>query len=308
LVTPLSDKARHEALAKAERLDAACALMEALTEEECQIFYARLETRLANFMETTSTTATGTLDMKVGLIEPIEPIVEPREERPEAIKPITRAPELPFIAAKRLAEAAWERDYLSHLMVLEDGCVTRAAKRAGVDRRNFRTLLQRSGLRPRGVKSKKKEPDQKYTDQILKILDEHPHGLRTWEIAEKTQQTLNNAFGTLKSLARQDRVARHGKRYNTLWALPGVLPAARVETIPAAAVAVLSKATSAMDARRLRDEISELMRAVGKPPSASALNRAISRLVSSGVLACHGANEHGAMYVLTPKGDAAELN
>lgn len=298
----LSDKARHIAFAKAERLEAACSLMETLTDEECQILYVKSETRLARFVETPSATVTVTLD------ENIETIVEARVERPEAIKPITMAPELPFTEAKRLAEAAWERDYLSRLMVLENGSVTKAAKRAGVDRRNFRTLLQRNGLRPRGVQSKKKEPDARYTDQILKILDEHPRGLRTWEIAEKTQQTLNNAFGTLKSLARQHRVARHGERYNTLWTLPDGLPVPRIETIPTAAVAVLSKATGAMDARRLRDEISDLLCAVGKPPSASSLNRAISRLVSSGVLACHGANEHGAMYVLAPKGDASNLN
>jgi hypothetical protein len=30
--------------------------------------------------------------------------------------------------------------------------------------------------------------------------------------------------------------------------------------------------------------------------------------VSNGTIAVHGANERGAMYVLAPKGDAAELN
>lgn len=153
-------------------------------------------------------------------------------------------------------------------------------------------------------KAKTAKPAAKYTDQILKILDENQYGLRTYEIAEKTTQPVSNAFGILKLLKRQGRVERHGKRYNTLWTLPGVSPVPRMETIPAAAVAVLSKATGPMDAQRLRDEIMAMLQRSGaKQPSKASLMRGISRLVSTGTLAYHGANEHGPMYVLAaPKG------
>lgn len=215
---------------------------------------------------------------------------------------------MPFKEAKRLAVEAFEREYLSRAMNAANNLVTHAAVAAGIERRNFRKMLQHHGLRPRGARMTKAEPDAKYTDQILKILDENPQGLRTYEIAEETKQPLSNAFGILKLLKRQERVERHGERYNTLWTLPGVTPVPRIETIPAAAVAVLSKATGPMDAHCLRDQISALLRDVGESPSTKALNRAIGRLISDGTLACHGANEHGAMYVLAPKGDASSLN
>ena len=147
-----------------------------------------------------------------------------------------------------------------------------------------------------------------YTDRILEILDEDGQGLRTCEIAGKIGQAINFAFGILKSLERQGRVVRHGSRYNTLWTLPGAQPVPRIETIPAAAVAVLSGETRPMDGRRLHEEIRRLLQGVSKPPSEASLRRGISRLISAGTLAHQGANEHGAMYVLVQGGEAPELN
>jgi len=131
-------------------------------------------------------------------------------------------------------------------------------------------------------------------------------GLRTCEIAEKTQQTLQSAFGILKLLERQGRVTRHGERYNTLWTLRGCSPVPRVETIPAAVVNVLSRAPGPMDGRRLLDEIgASLLRSIGKRPSDASLRRGISRLIAGGTLAYHGANEHGPLYILvTQEGGA----
>lgn len=157
------------------------------------------------------------------------------------------------------------------------------------------------------LKAKKEPAKSKYTDRILEILVENSHGLRTYEIAQKTDQTLPNAFGTLKLLERQRRVERHGKRCNTLWTLPGVSPVPRIETIPAAIIDVLSKAKAPMDSRCLRDEVEKvLVQNIGKRPTDASLTSGLGRLIENGVVALHGANERGALYVLvTPKGGAA---
>jgi|GEM_PF-5309971 len=95
------------------------------------------------------------------------------------------------------------------------------------------------------------KPGPKYTDQIVKILDEHKIGLRTYEIAERTGQTVPNAFRILKLLEKQGRAVRHGRRTCTLWTLPGAVPTPRVETIQAMIVDVLSKGAVPMDRRLL---------------------------------------------------------
>ena len=53
---------------------------------------------------------------------------------------------LPLTEAKRLATAAFERNYLAHAMEIAHGSVVDAAFLARVDRSNFRRLLQRHGL------------------------------------------------------------------------------------------------------------------------------------------------------------------
>lgn len=52
---------------------------------------------------------------------------------------------MPLIDGKRLAAAAFERRYLVRLMK-RVGSISEAARQAGVDRTNFRRLLQRHGL------------------------------------------------------------------------------------------------------------------------------------------------------------------
>ena len=54
--------------------------------------------------------------------------------------------QMPLTEAKRLAAAAFERNYLVHAMESAQGSAVDAARAAGVDRSNFRRLLQRHGL------------------------------------------------------------------------------------------------------------------------------------------------------------------
>ena len=53
---------------------------------------------------------------------------------------------MPLTEAKRLASAAFERNYLVHAMASAKGSMADAALLAVVDRSNFRRLLQRHGL------------------------------------------------------------------------------------------------------------------------------------------------------------------
>lgn len=67
----------------------------------------------------------------------LEPVADP------TALPLTA---LPLTEAKHLVAAAFERNYLSSTMERARGAVAEAARLAGVDRPNFRRLLQRHGL------------------------------------------------------------------------------------------------------------------------------------------------------------------
>jgi two-component system response regulator HydG len=54
---------------------------------------------------------------------------------------------MPLTEAKRLAAAEFERGYLVRVMERAAGSVSEGARLAGLDRTNFRRLLQRHGLR-----------------------------------------------------------------------------------------------------------------------------------------------------------------
>ena len=54
---------------------------------------------------------------------------------------------MPLTEAKRLAAAAFERSYLVRVMERAGGSVSEGARLSGLDRTNFRRLLQRHGLR-----------------------------------------------------------------------------------------------------------------------------------------------------------------
>lgn len=54
--------------------------------------------------------------------------------------------QMPLTEAKRFAAAAFERNYLVRAMETAQGSAVDAARAAGVDRSNFRRLLQRHGL------------------------------------------------------------------------------------------------------------------------------------------------------------------
>jgi two-component system response regulator GlrR len=54
---------------------------------------------------------------------------------------------LPLASAKRLAANEFERRYLVRVMERVGGSVSEGARVTGIDRTNFRRLLQRHGLR-----------------------------------------------------------------------------------------------------------------------------------------------------------------
>ena len=55
--------------------------------------------------------------------------------------------ELPLVEGKRLAAAEFELRYLVRVMERAGGSVSEGARLSGLDRTNFRRLLQRHGLR-----------------------------------------------------------------------------------------------------------------------------------------------------------------
>jgi len=59
---------------------------------------------------------------------------------------------LPLTEAKRRASSAYERAYLQRVMEKAKGSVSEAARLAGLDRTNFRRLLQRHSIDPAGYK------------------------------------------------------------------------------------------------------------------------------------------------------------
>lgn len=273
------DKARQFALLKAELLASARAAVAKLTDDQCEIIYVEIEQRLAAVVHDTSSATELT----------------PIQASPEKVP----AGDLPIAVVKRRAAEDVEREYLADLMRQANGSVTDAAKLAGSDRSNFRRRLQRAGLRAPG----QMKSGPKYTDQIVRILDDNKIGLRTYEIAEKTGQKLPNAFRILKFLEKQGRVVRHGKRTSTLWTLPGDVPTRRIETVQAVIVDVLSKGEVPMDRRILEVQVDRFLRAKGRKLKPATLMAEIGRLVEKGIVAFHGTNEHGPMFALTiPKG------
>lgn len=280
-------KARQFALLKAELMAAARAAVEKLTDDQCETLYIEIEQRLA--ARATSSVA-----------EP-EVIAQPAQV---AASPVAHTVDLPIAVVKRRAAEDVERECLADLMERANGSVTVAAKLAGSDRSNFRKRLQHAGLRAPG----QMKPGPKYTDQILKILDENRIGLRTYEIAEKTGQTVQNALGILKLLKRQERIVRHGTRKDTLWTLPGVTPTTRIETIAAMIVDVLSKSGVPIDRQALEVQVSRLLRDQGRKLKPSTLMSEVNRLMEKGVIAFHGANEHGPMFVLTIREGESDVN
>lgn len=280
------DKARQFALLKAELLAAARAAIEKLTDDQCEVIYVEIEQRLAGAVS------------DAALEAPVNVLSAPTAPATESA---ASAATLPMVEAKRRAAEDVERDRFTSLMAQANGCVTDAAELAGMDRSNFRKRLQHLGLRASG----KKKSAPKQTDLILAILDENRHGLRLCEIARRTRQAGPNAFKTLKLLEQQGRAVQHGKRSTALWTLPGDVPVPRVESIPAIVVDVLTKDRLPMDQRLLARRVEVVLRARGRKLNEATLRQEITRLIEKGIVAWHGANEHGPMFALTvPKGES----
>ena len=79
----------------------------------------------------------------------------------EQLLPIDDWTQLPLTEAKRLAAAAFERNYLVHAMESAKGSLVDAALAAEVDRSNFRRLLQRHALVKRPPRPKRWPKRQK---------------------------------------------------------------------------------------------------------------------------------------------------
>ena len=64
-----------------------------------------------------------------------------------AVTDIDALTAMPLTEAKRLAAAEFERVYLVRVMERAGGSVSEGARLSGLDRTNFRRVLQRHGLR-----------------------------------------------------------------------------------------------------------------------------------------------------------------
>lgn len=72
----------------------------------------------------------------------------PRGSTPPPFPDLGRDEQLSLTEAKRRVSAAFERDYLRQIMQRAQGSVAEAARLAGIDRTNFRRLLQRHNIDP----------------------------------------------------------------------------------------------------------------------------------------------------------------
>ncbi len=160
------------------------------------------------------------------------------------------------------------------------------------------------------VSAKKSEAPNKHATKFPsyaylaeKFVRENPHGVRTMEVARAVGQPIPNAFRTLVLLHKQNRVERHGSRYNTLWTLVGGTPVARVETIDAAIMKVLNDAEGEpVDALVMVTEVGKIMNeTLKRKPRADSITTAIYKLIARDLVAKNDANEHGPMYILGPR-------
>jgi DNA-binding NtrC family response regulator len=80
--------------------------------------------------------------------------ISPRAKGSQPVDPIHDEDDtlMPLTEAKRRASTAYERAYLLKVMERAHGSVSEAARLAGIDRTNFRRLLQRHGIDPAGFK------------------------------------------------------------------------------------------------------------------------------------------------------------
>lgn len=240
----LADKIRQEARAKEQRIETALSAIEALTPDEAQIVYVKLERKILG------------------------------ESAPARARPSTPAPEKPKSEKPKKVKAS-----------------------ASSKRKPTKNDLH---------KHAPKNPT--FASRAEKFVLANPRGVRTYEVGKAIGQPLSNVFVTLKLLADQGRVERHGERYKTLWTAPGVKPDARIETIDDAIIEVLSK-RGPLNGNAIHEAVKKLLfKETGKKYSPASIKTLLSKIVGKGLVVHAGANEFGVLYGLTSeKGAAPEV-
>ena len=295
------EKFRRDAHAKAKRLDAACAAVDDLEDDEVPLIWVRVDKRM-----TATARARGRAPQKPA---------KSRRRRKPAAKALEQPTQKGPTIRGRIRALIAERGPMGMI----DLTVAVQRQRPGtpdetvrsdVSRMHKEGLLVGAGHVPTGGKlyglpnqaSPKTRPavEPKYTDVIEAFVRENPQGLRTLEIARKTGQSNSNAHGLLRLLERSGRVERHGERYNTLWTPPGVVPVPRVETVAAAILHLLAESSRPQSSRALRDAATKLVaQATGKKPRAASVQSELSKLLAKRLVIRDGADEQGALYALS---------
>jgi hypothetical protein len=278
------DRALIRVRAKEKRIEVALKAIAALTDDEADFVYAKLEKRVIGGGAHTQTQD------------------EPERET-ETTPP--RVPKAALMKARAKGTRACSFCHKPGHNV--QTCEAKKASEMGAETPKRRTAKTRPGPKPGSLAGK-----PNYAALAREVLAANPQGLRAYEIAKKIGQTkVSNAFGTLKLLERLGYAERHGERYSALWTVPGITPKPRIETVGAAVVHVLITAGGAVDGWKLRDEVVKMIvAATGKRPRLASVTTEISRLMAKGVITTDGANEHGPLYIAVEKGgsEARALN
>jgi len=146
-------------------------------------------------------------------------------------------------------------------------------------------------------------PKKDCSRHALEFVLANPRGVRTWEVARATDQTIASAYNTLVALADAKKIVRHGDRNRRLWTAVGIIPIPRIESIEDAIKKVLLDAAGVgVDQITLQDTVSQLVeRATSKKVSITSLVNGIYRAMRKGVIKKAGASGRGVLYVLAKK-------
>lgn len=118
------------------------------------------------------------------------------KDHPLSIDPSGTGTELPFMEAKRLVVEAFERDYLGRVMRITKDSVAAAARLAGIDRTNFRRMLQARGIQT---------PEMQHVPCDCRACAGHATELRA------LRQTLKGANREIRWLTKQIQASERAR-------------------------------------------------------------------------------------------------